>query len=68
MLGGVYCDADVVLCVCLSTRYLKNLPINFIFSEGLPSDPGRKWLDFEKNHPVGRVGVGGSKFGPNDKR
>ncbi len=54
------------LCVCVSiyllAKYLKNIqPINFIFGEGLPSDPGRKPFDFEKNCQGVRVGVGGSK-------
>ena len=62
------------LCVCVRPcvhqQYISKSiePINFIFGEGLFSDPGRKPFEFEKNCPGVRVGVEGSKFGPNHKR
>ncbi len=77
LLGGlsylicVCLSVCVCVCVCPFTKYLKKFkPINFIFGGGLPSDPGRKPFDFDKNRPGVRVGVcgGGVKFGPNDKR
>ncbi len=56
--------------MCLLAKYLKkNIePTNFIFGEGLPSDPGRKLLDFDKKYPRAKGGCGGPKFGSNDKR
>ncbi len=68
--GGVSYFVFVCLsvCVCPLPKYLKKYWTNFIFGEGLSSDPGRKPFDFEKNCPGVRVGLGGSKFGPNDKR
>ena len=67
-----------LLCVCLSVCVFVFVSVSKIsqkilnrstsFLAGLPSDPGRKPFDFEKYHPGVRVGVGGSKFGPNDKR
>ncbi len=53
------------VCVCLFAKYLKKYePINFIFGGGLPSDPGRKPFDFEKNRPGVRVGVRGVEIWP----
>ncbi len=70
MRGGSY-FAFVCVSVCLSmckTTWKNTEPVNFIFGGGLPSDPGRKPFDFEKYRPGVRMGVGGPKFGPNDKR
>ncbi len=53
--------ASYLAFVCVSvTKISKKIePINFIFGGGLPSDPGRKPFDFEKNLPGVRVGLGG---------
>ena len=59
---------SVRLCVCEQNISKSIQPINFIFGASLPYDSGKNRLDFEKKCPGVRVGVGGSKFGPNDKR
>ncbi len=64
-------SVTVYMCVCVSVTKIsqKNIEsIKFIFGGSLPSDPERKPIDFEKNLPGVRVGVGGLKYGPNDKR
>ncbi len=60
------------VCVCLSlsllTKYLKKYLINQLcFGGDLPSGPGMKSFDFEKNHSGVRADVRGKKFWPNDK-
>ncbi len=42
---------SVCLSVCVQDISKSMEPINFIFGGGLPSDPRRKRLDFEKNRP-----------------
>ncbi len=70
--GGVsyfhFVCPSVGVSVCVQNISKNIESINFIFGGGLPSDTRRKPFDFEKNRPGVRVGLGGSKFGPNDNR
>ncbi len=44
------------MCVSITKITKKIEPIKFIFGGSLPSDPGRKPFDFEKNRPRVRGG------------
>ena len=71
MAGFLTLRLSVRVCVRFQNIQKNVEPINFIFGGSLPSNPWRKPFDFEKNHRGVRVGVEGSKFGPNhanDKR
>ncbi len=50
-----------LLCICLCVSVNKISQIYFIFGGRLPSDPGRKPSDSEKNRPGVRVGRGGGR-------